>query len=156
MSLSPFRDTLILVLISWSPFRDTLTLLFLYWSRLRDTPLCCFPIGFRNSQEFRAELDDRMGSQTNINSITSYNSGIPRNSYRFLLIIHFRNSVRNWMVQCVVKQVSILLHLLILEFPGIPSYYPMPEFRAESDDRMGSQTSINSITSYNFGIPRNS
>jgi hypothetical protein len=42
--------------------------------------LCCFPIGFRNSREFREELDDRMGSQTSINSITSYNSGIPRNS----------------------------------------------------------------------------
>jgi hypothetical protein len=82
------------------------------------------------------------------------------------------------MIEWVVKQVSILLHLIIPEFPGIPgnsyrflliiqfrnsrkflpipSYYPIPEFRAELDDRMGSQTSINSITSYNSGIPRNS
>ncbi len=93
--------------------------------------LCCSPIGFRNSREFRAELDDRMSSQKSINSIASYNSGIPGNSYRLLLIIQFRNS---------------------REFLPIPSFYPIPEFRVELDDRMGSQTSINSITFYNSGI----
>jgi hypothetical protein len=85
--------------------------------------LCCFPIGFRNSREFRAELDDRMGSQTSINSITSYNSGIPG------------NSVRNWMIEWVVKQVSILLHLIIPEFQGIPSNSVFVQLRNKKEFR---------------------
>jgi hypothetical protein len=85
--------------------------------------LCCFPIGFRNSREFRAELDDRMGSQTIINSITSYNSGIPG------------NSVRHWMIGWVVKQVSIVLHLIIPEFQGIPSNSVFVQLRNKKEFR---------------------
>ncbi len=67
------------------------------------------------------ELDDRMGSQTSINSITSYNSGIPG------------NSVRNWMIEWVVKQVLILLHLIIQEFPGIPSNSVFVQLRSKKE-----------------------
>jgi hypothetical protein len=97
--------------------------------------LCCFPIGFRNSREFRTELNDRIGSKTSINSITSYNSGIPGNSYQFLLIIQFRNSVWNWMIEWVVKQVSILFHLIILEFRGIPSNSVFVQLRNKKEFR---------------------
>ncbi len=42
------------------------------------------------------------------------------------------------MIEWLGKLVSIVLHLLIPEFPGIPFYLAIPEFRAELDDEMTS------------------
>ena len=63
------------------------------------------------------------------------NSGIPGNSYQFLFIIRFWNSVRNWMIEWLVKQVSILLHLLIPELQGIPGNSVFVQLRNKKEFR---------------------
>ncbi len=99
--------------------------------------LCCFPIGD--------------GSVTHV--LIPEFLGIPTNS---VLLFDSGNSGRNWTIEWLVKQISVLLHLLIPEFPEIPTnshqflfIIRFREFRAELDDRMASQTNINSITSSN-------
>jgi hypothetical protein len=143
---SHFADFL-LVAVPWHPHFGASLLVTVAWHPHFAAPLLVFGIPGNSVRNWMIEwvvkkvsillhliIPEFLGIPTDCFLLS--NSGIPGNSYQFLLFIRFRNSVWNWMIEWVVKQVSILLHFIILEL----------------DDRMGSQTSINSITFYNSGI----
>jgi hypothetical protein len=56
------------------------------------------------------------------------------NSHRFFFF-RFRNSERNWMIEWLVKQISILWHVLIPEFQGIPTNSVFVQFRNKKEFR---------------------